>query len=61
MSAPTRPRIVIDPASGLINPISIFNSVVRQRPHPHLPEAVELGYIFNANDGVGHGKRGKKK
>ena len=34
MSAPTRPRIVIDPASGLINPLSIFNSVVLIRAFP---------------------------
>jgi hypothetical protein len=34
VSAPTRPRIVIDPASGLINPLSIFNSVVLIRAFP---------------------------
>jgi len=42
MSAPTRPRIVIDPASGLINPLSIFNSVVLIRAFP--PSA--LVFIF---------------
>ena len=30
---------------------------MRERPRPHLPETVKLGDIFNANDGVGHGKR----
>jgi hypothetical protein len=34
ISAPTLPRIVIDPASGLINPLSIFNSVVLIRAFP---------------------------
>ena len=34
MSAPTRSRIVIDPASGLINPFSIFNSVMLIRAFP---------------------------
>ena len=34
ISAPTRPRIVIAPASGLINPLSIFNSVVLIRAFP---------------------------
>jgi hypothetical protein len=34
ISAPTRPRIVIDPASGLINPFNIFNSVVLIRAFP---------------------------
>ena len=34
ISAPTRPRIVIDPASGLINPLSIFNSVMLIRAFP---------------------------
>jgi hypothetical protein len=34
ISAPTLPRIVIDPASGLINPFSIFNSVVLIRAFP---------------------------
>ena len=34
ISAPTRPRIVIVPASGLINPLSIFNSVVLIRAFP---------------------------
>jgi hypothetical protein len=28
--------------------------IMRQRPRPHLAKAVELGYIFNANNGVGH-------
>jgi hypothetical protein len=23
-------------------------------PRPDLPETIELGYIFNANNGVGH-------
>jgi len=40
MSAPTRPRIVIDPESGLINPLSIFNSVVLPAPvMPNQPQA----------------------
>jgi len=40
ISAPTRPRIVIDPASGLINPLSIFNSVVLPAPvMPNQPQA----------------------
>jgi uncharacterized protein YjlB len=30
---------------------------MRQRPRAHLAEAVELGDVFNANNGVGHGKR----
>ena len=30
----TRPRIVMDPASGLINPLCIFNSVVLIRAFP---------------------------
>ena len=29
---------------------------MRQRPGADLPEAIELGEVFNANDGVGHGK-----
>jgi hypothetical protein len=32
ISAPTLPRIVIDPASGLISPFSIFKSVVFPAP-----------------------------
>jgi hypothetical protein len=34
---------------------------MRERTRPHLAETVELGNIFNANNGVGHGKRGKMK
>ena len=37
----TRPRIVIDPASGLIKPLSIFNSVVLPAPvMPNQPQAL---------------------
>jgi hypothetical protein len=28
--------------------------IMRERPRPHLPEAVELGYIFNSNDYITH-------
>ena len=31
--------------------------IMRQRPRPHLTETVELGDVFNANYGVGHGGR----
>jgi hypothetical protein len=30
---------------------------MRQRPRADLPETVELGDVFNANNGVGHGGR----
>ena len=29
---------------------------MRQRPGADLAEAIELGEVFNANDGVGHGE-----
>ena len=31
--------------------------IMRERTSAHLPETVELGDIFNANNGVGHGGR----
>jgi hypothetical protein len=31
--------------------------IMRERPPAHLPETVEFRYIFNADNGVGHGKR----
>jgi len=30
---------------------------MRERTRPHFGEAVELGEVFNANYGVGHGKK----
>jgi hypothetical protein len=36
------------------NPVPPPIYIMRQRPRPHLPQAVELGYIFNAYNGVTH-------
>jgi hypothetical protein len=35
--------------------------IMRERPRADFTEAVELGDVFNANDGVGHGTRSMKK
>jgi len=45
ISAPTRPRIVIDPASGLISPFSIFNSVMLI---PAFPRRLTLWAAFGS-------------
>jgi len=45
-------RILLHP-----NPMPPAIHIMSERPRPRLPEAIELGDIFNANDGFGHGNR----